>query len=170
MRSADDGATTLGDHHIHTVATAGELVGQDFATEQSLAPICQTGYRSGTTSGHTCRHFIAAAGCRDLSTHQVTLTGGGGQQQTGAGLQQTGSGWQQSPALAGATDTAANITAAAQLAIRRRSENIDSSLLVKFVENQQSFQFCYASQLVQSVRSHLSPTLAPDPRFRTDCG
>ena len=61
---AHNRATVLGDHDINAMTTAGELVGQDLAAQESLATTVKTRCDTGATSGNACRHSVRAAGAR----------------------------------------------------------------------------------------------------------
>jgi len=58
---ANNRATEAGDHHIDAVVTAGELVGQHFATQETFTPTIQAGGHFRTAGGNTGRYFIGAA-------------------------------------------------------------------------------------------------------------
>ena len=58
---ANDRASEMRDHDFDAVVTAWELVGQNFATEDSFSPSGQARSYSRTARGNACRNFVLAA-------------------------------------------------------------------------------------------------------------
>ena len=54
----------LGDHDVNAVTTAGELVGQDLATEDASAAAIEAWLDTGTAGGNAGRDRVGAAGAR----------------------------------------------------------------------------------------------------------